>query len=452
MCIYRNLLCGLVVCAVAVGSFPASAQQGREISVDGLIYELGHPDGDRRKVAARLLGQHKVDGAVPGLIGLTDDSDDLVRLAAVRALVQINDPRAIDSYIRLTHDSRQDIQEKAIEGIINIYIVEESGFVTGLKKFVEGVNPFSDDYNPLMVEPYVPVSQAAKDALAELVSWHVSGIRKKAVIALGILRAHSALPALQETLARENNEGIKLELIRAFYKIGDPSAGQAIIPLIMDPKKKVHDEAIFTLGRLQVAEAAPQLKQLYESGVEERKTVLGIVPVSGKDDLQKKLLEALAYIGDPSCGELFLSALADPREITRLYAAEGLGRIGDSSYITEVGRQYLREKSSDVKLALNYALYHLGREEHLIELVGNLNRDQVYYYLLEMDAGEVPKLYPYLRGSDHSIRMRLLEIVGLRGDPSAVPIIQELAGSPNAELASAANLALRRIEGRSASD
>jgi HEAT repeat protein len=452
MCIYRNLLSGLVVWAVVVGSIPAWAQQGREVSVDGLIYDLNHPDGDRRKTAAIALGQHKAGEAVQGLIELADDSDDLIRLAAVRALVRINDPRAMDTYIRLTHDSRSDIQEKAIEGIINIYVVEESGFITGLKEFVEVVNPFSDDYNPLMVEPYIAISQDAKDALAELVSWHESGIRKKAATALGILRAQSALPAMQETLARETSDGVKLELIRAFYKIGDPSAGQVIIPLILDPDKKVHDEAIFTLGRLQVVEAVPHLKQLYESGVEERQTVLGFVPVSGKDDLQKKLLEALAYIGDPSCGDLFLNALSDSREIYRLYASEGLGRIGDSRYVTEVSRQYLREKSGDVKMALSYALFHLGREEHLIELVAGLDSDQVYYYLLEMDAGEVTKLYPYLRESDHSIRVRLLEILGLRGDPSAVAVIQELSGSHNMELASAANLALRRIQGRSASD
>ena len=451
MCIYRDLVCGLVVWTLVAGSFPAWAQQ-QEVSVKGLIYDLDHPDGDRRKAAAKLLGQHQAGEAVPGLIELTEDSDGLIRMAAVRALVRINDPRSLDTYIRLSHDSRQDIQEKAIEGIINIYIVEEGGFITVLKKFVEAVNPFSDDYNPLMVEPYMVVSQDATDALAELLSWHVPKIRKDAAIALGILRAHSSLPAMQETLSRETDDSVKVELIRSFYKIGDPSAGQSVIPLIMDPDKKIHDEAIFTLGRLQVAEAAPQLKQLYESGVQERRKVLGFVPVSGADDLQKKLLEALAHIGDPSCRELFINTLADSRETYRLHAAEGLGRIGDSSYVNEVGRQYLREESGKVKLALNYALYHLGREEHLIELVGNLDSDQAYYYLLEMDAGEVPKLYPYLKESDHSARMRLLEIVGLRGDPSAVPIIQALAESPNAELAAAANLALRRIEGRATSD
>jgi HEAT repeat protein len=452
MCIYRNLLCGLAVWAVVAGSFPGLAQQSREVSIDGLIYDLDHPDGDRRKAAAKLVGQHKVVQAVPGLIELTEDPDHLIRMAALRALVRLNDPSALDTYVRLTHDPRQEIQEKAIEGIINIYIVEEGGFITTLKKFAETVNPFSDDYNPLVVEPFVPVSQDAIQALTELLAWHIPQIRKDAAIALGILRARSALPAMQETLSRETSDSVKVQLIRAFYKIGDPVAGRALIPSIMDPDKKVHDEAIFALGRLRVNEAAPQMKQLYESGVQERRKVLGFVPVSGSDDLQKKLLEALAYIGDPSCRELFLNALTDPRESYRIYAAEGLGRIGDTSYLTEVGRQYRREDSGKVKLALNYSLYNLGREEHLIELVGNLDSDQVYYYLLEMDAGEVPKLYPYLRESDHAIRMRLLDIVGLRGDPSAFPIIQEMAESPNAELASAANLALRRIEGRSSSD
>ena len=117
-----------------------------------------------------------------------------------------------------------------------------------------------------------------------------------------------------------------------------------------------------------------------------------------------------------------------------------------------MGQQYLREKSARVKLALNYALYHLEREEHLIEIVKNLDKDQAYYYLLEMNAKDVPQLYPYLKEADSSIRIRLLEITGLRGDLSAVPIIQEIAESPNKELASAANLALRRILGRSSAN
>jgi len=453
MAISRTLFCTLILCLTTLVSSSLFAQQAQKASVDGLIYDLKHPDNDRRKRAATALGQYKVRQAVPELIELTEDRDAALRLAAVRALVRINDTRALKAHIRMTRDPKKEIQEKAIEGIIKIYAVdEESGFISGVKKFADIVNPLSDDYNPLLVESYVPVSQDAKDALAELLFSPETGIRKDAAVALGILRAHSALSPIQHALSLEPNDGVKVELIRAIYKIGDPSGGNEVIPLVRDPDKKVHDEAIFTLGRLRVREALPLLKELYDSGIEERKKILGFVPVSGKDDLQKKLLEALAYIGDPSCHELFLNALEDSRDSYRLLAAEGLGRIGDSSDVTRVAEKYLREKSDKVKLGMSFALYHLGREEHLAEVVNRSNKDQAYHYLLELNASEIRGLYPYLHSVEHPIRLRLLDIIGLRGDSSAVPVIEDLMKSTNPELLSAANLAMRRIQSREASD
>lgn len=452
MAISKKFLCVLVFWLTASALLPLSAQRTRELSVEGLIYDLKHPEGDRRKQAATLLGQNKVREAVPELIQLTEDTDGSIRLEALRALVRINDTRALKAYTRLTHDPKKEVQKKAIEGVTNMYVVGEGGFTKGLQKVADVFNPFRDDYNPLMVEPFVPVSQDVKDALAELLFASDTGIRKDAAVALGILRAQSALPTIEHALSVETSDGVKVELIRTIYKIGDPSAGPAIIPLVRDADKKVHDEAIFTLGHLRVTEAVPLLKELYLSGVEERRKVLGFVPVSGKDDLHRKLLEALAYMGDSSCQELFLEALLDPRDSYRLYAAEGLGRTGESSHLTEVGRRYLQEESSKVKLAMSFALYQLGREDHLIDLVGRLDKDQAYYYLLELNSREIQELYPYLRSEKQAIRIRLLEIIGLRGDPSAVPIIQGMMTGSDPELVAAANLAMRRLQSRGISD
>ena len=439
---------GLLVVPLLVGFAPLEAQKKEKRDVQGLIYDLKHPEVKRRSVAANALGDHSIRQAVPALIELTKDPDDTARYEATRALVRINDTRALPAFVRLTHDGRRVVQKKAIEGIITIYVVEEGGLVAGIRSVAEFVNPLSDDYNPLMVEPYVPVSQEAIDALSDLLTFSDTGTRKDGAVALGILRAHSALPAIQETLETESNDGVKVELVRAIYKIGDPEAGTALIPLIRDPDKKVHDEAIFALGRLRVAEAVPQLKELHNVGVEERRKIFGIVPVSKSDDLQKKVLEALAYIGESSCRDIFLRALEDEREEFRQYGAEGLGRMADSSVTMDVAKKYLREDSGNVRLAMGFALFRMGREEHLVELVDKVGDDQAYFYLLELEPAEVAKLYPYLGSEKSSIQTRLLDVIGMRGDMSALSIVQPMVESRDADVVSAANLAIRRLRGR----
>ncbi len=424
-------------------------QDTKEVGVDGLIYDLGHPDEDRRKKAAVLLGQHRVREAVPALIESAKDPNYLVRLESARALARIGDPRALASFIRLTDDSKKAIQEKAIEGIIKVYVVEKGGFVHGLKKFIETVNPLDDDYNPLVVEPYVAVSPEAVKALANLLQASDNGIRKDAAIGLGILRASLVLEEIKRALSGETDTAVKVELIRAIYKVGDPRAGDSVIPMIRDADKEVRDEAIFTLGRLRVRGAVSELRELYQSGIQERKKIFGVFPVSGSDDLQKRLLEALSYIADPSCEHIFLDALEDERDSYRRYGAEGLGRLGDKSRRRMVGEKYLREKSQSVRLALSFALFRLGRDEHLVEVIDHLNdTEQVSHYLLEMGPEETMTLYPHVRTENFSIRIRLIEIIGLRADQSALKLLEETSQNPNPQVASAANLAIRRIRGR----
>ncbi len=443
----RRIAYSALLIWLACGGWVLSAEQTKKVSVSGLIYDLKHPDAGRRKEAARLLGQVKSHEAVPALVIATADGDEGVRLEAVRALVEINDSRALPAYIRLTKDSRKEIVEKSIEGIINIYVVEEGGFVRGVKKVVGFINPFSDDYNPLVVEPYMPVSQEAIDAIAALLDSRDDGLRKDASTALGILRARSALPKIESTLTNEDDDGVKVELIRAIYKIGDPVGGKSVIPFISDSSKKVHDEAIFTAGHLRVPEAVAPLKSLYDSGVQERKKILlGLVPVSGSDDLMKKVFESLSYLGDPSCRDIFLSAIEDEDEYYRRYGAEGIGRMGDKSLVTLVAKGYVREQVSSVKLAMSFALFKLGREENLIEIMED--GDQGYYYLLESTPAEIKLLYPYLQTEKDSVKIRILDALGLKGDDSALPEVQKLVQYSNVDVVSAANLAIRRLRGR----
>jgi HEAT repeat protein len=432
------------VCVLFFGS--ARSQQATRKSVDALIYELKHPEPDQRRQAAQLLGQNKVRQAVPALIEATNDTNDAVRREVVTALVRINDTRALQAYIGLTRDPMRAVQEKSIEGIINTYVTDDGGFIRGAQKFADFINPWSDDYNPLAVEPYVPVSENAINALAELLQSRDATIRKDAAVALGILRAASALPAIQDSLAREERDEVKVELIRAIYKIGDPRAAEVVVPFVRDPAKKVHDEAIMTAGRLRVKKAVPDMRDLYESGIKESRKILGLVPITGKDDLARKLFEAMSYVGDPSCAEIMLAGFQDERVFYRRYGAEGLGRIGDLSQVTMIATAYIKEKVPEAKLAMSYALYRLGRDEHLLELA--LGGDQGSDYLLELAGSEIPKLYPHLRSEKDPIKVRLLNVIGLRGDGSSLKIVEEFMNSGSADVASAANIAVRRLRAR----
>ncbi len=445
--IRRVLLPALLLLALGGGGLLVA--QTRQVTVEALIYDLKHPDETRRREAAIALGQNQIPQAVPALIEATRDSSAEVRLEAVRALLKIRDRRALTAYIERTADSDRKVREKAVQGIIDTYVEPESGFGSKVRQVAEMVNPFSDDFNPVVVEPYVQVDPRAVQALTRLLAEgdHPSS-RRQAAEALGILRDRSALGALEESLGREENTGVKVEAIRAIYKIGDREAARVLIPYVDDPEKKVHDEAIYALGRLRVAEAVPPLKQIYESGVAERRKVLKIVPVSGKDDLQRNVYQALSYIAAPDCRELFLAGLADERAFYRRYGAEGLARLGESGVVTEVARAYVREPEPGVRLAMSYALLQMGREEHLDELVVNAGRDQALHYLLELDAERVRLLYPHLKRERDPVKIRLLDVIGQRADQSAIPHVQTLAASENTEVVAAANLAMRRLNGR----
>ena len=84
----KTVLFILFVCLTLVLTASVEAQQREKIQVKGLIYDLEHPDAERRRQSAILLGRHEIRQAVPALIKSTEDEDESVRLQSVRALVQ----------------------------------------------------------------------------------------------------------------------------------------------------------------------------------------------------------------------------------------------------------------------------------------------------------------------------------------------------------------------------
>jgi len=426
--------------------------QTRKVSVDGLVYDLKHPDPDRRAEAARLLGVNKLNQAVPALMEAAADSQPAVRLAVLEALAKIHDPRALPTYISMIADTETDIRRKAIAALLEVYVVDESGFVAGTKKVIEFLNPFDSDYNTLVVEPYVPVSADAIQALAQRLEDPEAGVRKAAVMGLGTLRGRAALPQMKDVLSREPENGIKIEYFRSFYKIGDPDACGRLVPYVNDPDKAVHDEAILTSGLLRCKESVDAIMDIYQMGIKEREKVFGVIPASSSDDLQLKCLQALALIGDDRAAKLYLPALRHDKEDFRVAAAEGLARLADPRYEPALVERSAGAKGKRYQLALAYAFYRLGHKERLQDMVRELggmkHGDQMFGYLAELTPEQLADLYPHLRASKGKTRIRILEAIGVAGAAQNLAEIQSYTHDSDADVASAAMVAVRRIQAR----
>lgn len=439
------------VLSAAMAFTALAALPALQISVEGLVYDLKSPDAQRRREAAAALGRNKSREAVPQLLEASQDSDESVRAEVILALVAIGDPRALPAYVRALDGSANAVRHKAIEGIVNVYVVEESGLIASTRKLIGAINPFGEDYNNLRVEPYARVSPEVVQAVAALLRDDSTSIRKSAAQALGILRGRGAVAELSAALKVETDPGTKVEIIRAFEKIGDPESGHAIVPYVRDSDKRTHDQAIYTLGVLRYHAAAPQLIELFSSGVEERRRIFKIIPASGADDLQQKLLQSLALMGAPEARAIFLNHLDHADTLYRQYAAEGLARLYAPDLATTISKARITEDKPNVQAALSFALYQSGREEYLLELVNGLldsRRDQVAGYLRELTPEQTRQLYPYLRSRDDDVREQVALAIGYSADASALPELEKMFRDPDADVVSAVNLSVRRLRAR----
>jgi HEAT repeat protein len=434
--------------AVVVPAVAAAAQQTRQVPVESLIYDLKNPDPVRRREAATLIGQNKIQRATPDLLPLATDLDPSVRRAVVGALLQIQDGRAIPGFVTMSADAERDIRERAIEGMTSAYLPSESGLVVTLNRVATFFNPWSDEWADVVIEPDLAPAPAVIEALVARLQDDDEGIRAKAARSVGILRGRPATRSLVSLTRGDRSNAVRFESVRALRKIGDPSVGADLVALLTYTDTKVRDEAIYTLGRLRYQPAVPELTRLYEQEA--------ALPIRQSDRaLRERLLGALAFIGDPQSKGLFLrERQVDDADIV-LHSYEGLARIADPDTLTDISKARIAEKSPKILTAQAWALYRLGRREYLDGVVMALStrrtNSEARQYLLELRQDEVPELFQYARHRDSNVREAVAELLGLIGDERAAPVLRDMTRDSSKQVAALASQALHRLNARSSS-
>lgn len=142
-------------------------------------------------------------------------------------------------------------------------------------------------------------------------------------------------------------------------------------------------------------------------------------------------------------------ALGDRDPQRRQTGAETLARIADNRHRRLVQGYRLQERDARVRLALDWALYRLGKPESLFAVVRELetsHREQAIAYLSRLD--DQTTLLALLKSPKRQIKTGVLEAIGHVGDGRAAGELQPLIASTDLSVAAAAQLAVTQIEAR----
>ena len=141
--------------------------------------------------------------------------------------------------------------------------------------------------------------------------------------------------------------------------------------------------------------------------------------------------------------------LTDRDPLTRQRAAEDLARLADPAQRRLVEGYRLQEKHARVRLALDWALYRMGKTGALFAVVRDLDSNrwnQSGAYLSELETPE--PLYGLLPQVNGNTQIKLLEALARSGNADTLPIVEPYAASVDPKIADAARFATREITRR----
>ncbi len=133
----------------------------------------------------------------------------------------------------------------------------------------------------------------------------------------------------------------------------------------------------------------------------------------------------------------------------RQRAAEELARLAEPQHRRMVEGYRLQEKDARVRLALDWALYRMGKPTTLFAVVRDLDSKRSNQALTYLNALESPRpLYIFLPQASFNTQVKLLEVLARVGDAETIERIKPLAVSLDPLIANAAKFAEREITRR----
>jgi HEAT repeat protein len=147
----------------------------------------------------------------------------------------------------------------------------------------------------------------------------------------------------------------------------------------------------------------------------------------------------------------FAKGLGSTDPMVRQRSAEALAKLAATDQRKLVEGYQLQEKNKEVRLALDWALYRMGKAEALYRIVDDLDssrQQQAVNYLSELESPDV--LYPFLKRTNNTPRINagLLKALAHIGDAETLELVKPFRESQQPYVAEAAEVAHDEIEKR----
>jgi HEAT repeat protein len=154
---------------------------------------------------------------------------------------------------------------------------------------------------------------------------------------------------------------------------------------------------------------------------------------------------------DSPAGAQSAKALSSLDPAVRQSAAEELARMVAMEQKKLVEGYLLQEKDKRVRLALNWALYRMGKSALLFQIVRDLDssrHEQAVSYLIQLEGAE--PLYVFLKQETTrpKVIIGVIEVLGRIGDTEALQQIKPFVDSFDPKVSETAELSINMINHR----
>jgi HEAT repeat protein len=179
-----------------------------------------------------------------------------------------------------------------------------------------------------------------------------------------------------------------------------------------------------------------------------RLVLLLVLSVVGTAQAQQSAVDGVDARSNPKD---FANQLGSSDPMVRQRSAEALARLAATDQRKLVEGYQLQEKNKEVRLALEWALYRMGRSEMLYRVVDELDsgrQEQAIGYLSELESPDV--LYPFLKRTNNAPRINagILKALARIGDAQSLELIKPFRDSHQPYVAEAAEITHDEIEKR----